>query len=115
MALSHAVEPLGEQITVRLHGELDLATVDDLTTVLDECIARPTCRRVVVDLTEVTFIDSVTIGALVIAYNKAASMGHALSVIGATGSVHRILGLAGVLDVLTGRSRLDAEQEADAT
>jgi anti-anti-sigma factor len=111
MALSHAVEPLGEQITVRLRGELDLNTADDLTTVLDECIAHPTCRRVVVDLSEVTFIDSVTIGALVRAYNKAASAGHALSVIGATGSVHRILELAGVLDVLTGRARPDPGQD----
>lgn len=101
---------------MRLHGELDLATVDELATVLDECIAHPTCRRVVVDLSEVTFIDSVTIGALVLAYNKAANTGHALSVTGATGQVHRILELAGVLDVLSGRIRLeDAGQEAGAS
>jgi anti-sigma B factor antagonist len=115
MALSHAVEPLGEQITVRLHGELDLATVNELTAVLKESLAQPTCRRVLVDLTEVTFLDSVTIGALVLAYNKAANTGNALSVTGATGQVHRILELAGVLDVLTGRSRLDTGQDADAT
>ena len=100
---------------MRLHGELDLATVNELTPVLNECIAHPTCRRVVVDLSEVTFIDSVTIGALVRTYNNAANAGRTLSVTGATGPVHRILELAGVLDVLTGRSRPDAGQETDAT
>jgi anti-sigma B factor antagonist len=101
---------------VRLHGELDLATVNELTTVLNECIAHPTCRRVVVDLSEVIFIDSVTISAFILAYNKAAETGHALAVTGATGPVHRVLELAGVLDVLSGRSRLDAaEWQAEAS
>jgi anti-anti-sigma factor len=90
---------------VRLRGELDLDTVDELATVLDECIAHPTCHRVVVDLSEVTFIDSATVGAIIRMYKKAANAGHKLSVAGATGLVHRVLETLGVLDLLTGRSR----------
>jgi anti-anti-sigma factor len=108
VALAKAMEPSADQITVRLHGELDLNTVDDLTNVLHECIAHPECTRVVVDLSEVTFIDCRTIGALVRADGEAADAERGLSVIGATGLVHRVLSITGVLDLLTERSRTDA-------
>jgi anti-sigma B factor antagonist len=109
------VQPIGDQMTLELHGELDLATVNELTGVLNECIANPQCIRVVVDLSDVTFIDSVTISALIHAYNNAANAGHTLSIVGATGAVRRVLELTGVLDVLTGRLGRDARHQADRT
>ena len=45
-------------------GELDLATVEPLERELDQVIARG-ARRVIVDLTGVTFIDSCSLGLLV--------------------------------------------------
>jgi anti-sigma B factor antagonist len=114
MALPYAMEPIGEQITVWLHGELDLSTMDGLTTVLDESITGPECVNIVVDLNEVTFIDAQTIGALVRAYKKAAEAERALWIVGATGLVHRVLGVTGVLDLFTGRSRPGRGQQHGA-
>jgi len=54
----------GEALVVRLAGELDLYNTPVLRTALLECAARNP-SRLVVDLAEVTFIDSTALGALI--------------------------------------------------
>jgi anti-sigma B factor antagonist len=51
-------------LVVRLTGELDLYNAPVLRKTLLECAARNP-RRLVVDLAEVTFVDSTVLGALV--------------------------------------------------
>jgi anti-sigma B factor antagonist len=54
---------------VRLVGELDLYNAGEVRETLDEIVARRP-GRVVVDLSEVTFIDSTGLGVLVQARSK---------------------------------------------
>jgi anti-sigma B factor antagonist len=54
----------GESVVVRLTGELDLYNVPVLRTALLECVERRP-KRFVVDLADVTFIDSTALGALI--------------------------------------------------
>jgi anti-sigma B factor antagonist len=53
-----------DAFVVSAAGELDLASVGPLERELDQVIGRG-ARRVIVDLTGVTFIDSVSLGVLV--------------------------------------------------
>jgi anti-sigma B factor antagonist len=63
----------GEAVVVRLQGEIDLYNAPALKDGLAEAIARGP-RRLVVDLAEVTFLDSTALGAFVEAKSK---LGHA--------------------------------------
>jgi anti-sigma B factor antagonist len=59
-----AVEQRGEAIVVRLAGELDLYNADDARAAIGEAAAQNP-GRVVVDLSQVTFVDSTGLGVLV--------------------------------------------------
>ena len=66
------VEQHGQAFVVRLLGELDLYNADDVRTALADVSAQEP-ERVVVDLEEVTFIDSTGLGVLVEARTKLAN------------------------------------------
>jgi anti-sigma B factor antagonist len=66
-----AVEEQDHAVVVKLVGELDLYNADEVRTTLDDVTARKP-GRVVVDLSEVTFIDSTGLGVLVEARSKLA-------------------------------------------
>ena len=56
---------------MRLTGEFDVAQVQDVATALDEAIADAETRTVAVDLSEVTFLDSTMLQALVSGRDRA--------------------------------------------
>jgi len=66
-----AVEEHDHAVVVKLVGELDLYNADEVRETLDGVCARKPVR-VVVDLSEVTFIDSTGLGVLVEARSKLA-------------------------------------------
>jgi len=68
--LAIAVEHHAETAVVRCSGEVDLATVGELRSTLQELqVDGPT--RLVLVLDEVTFMDSLGLGALIGAYKRA--------------------------------------------
>jgi anti-anti-sigma factor len=83
---------------LKLSGELDLASCPELEQELDDAAALGTA--VVVDLRELTFIDSTGIAVLVKAYAQSGQNGSRLQVTGARGAVERVLSLTGVSDAL---------------
>src|SRR5690349_9392058 len=66
------VSETGGALVVRLAGELDLYNAPVLRETLLDCVAQSP-RRLVVDLAEVTFVDSTVLGALVEARSKLGS------------------------------------------
>jgi len=66
-----AVEEHDRAVVVRLVGELDLYNAEEVRETLDGVVARGP-ERVVVDLSEVMFIDSTGLGVLVEARSKLA-------------------------------------------
>jgi anti-sigma B factor antagonist len=70
-----------EQVVVRLGGECDLASLEQLNAALEDAAAQES-REVVVDLTEVTFVDSLTLGALVAAGERVRAYGGTFRVVG---------------------------------
>jgi anti-sigma B factor antagonist len=63
------IESLDGAVVVRLAGELDLYTAEDVRAALAQALSsEPT--RIVVDLAEVQFVDSTTLGVLIEARSK---------------------------------------------
>jgi anti-anti-sigma factor len=96
--LEVAVVPDQGEVTLQLQGALDVSTV----TVLDDCLAHldPTARRIVLDLSRVSFIDSTGVGALVRARRESDVGFRTLSVRNPSDRVRFVLEVAGVADLL---------------
>ncbi|MBC9734740.1 STAS domain-containing protein [Nocardioides marmotae] len=80
-------------------GEVDLATVGGFRSVLNDLMVEGHVD-VVVDLTDVPFVDSSALGALVAAHRRARGLGGGLSLAGIQPPVARILELTGLDRVL---------------
>ena len=59
------VEPRDGAVIVRLAGELDLYNSEDVRTALAETIEAAPGQRIVVDMSEVEFVDSTALGVLI--------------------------------------------------
>jgi anti-sigma B factor antagonist len=84
---------------VTLHGDLDLVTLEELRGILDQaCFGDPT--RVVVDLTDVPFVDVLSLSTILASADSVREYGGFLHVRGASGAVRRICALLNAKDVL---------------
>jgi anti-sigma B factor antagonist len=86
-------------VTVALRGEVDVLTVDQVRVALTEAVEqRP--ESIVVDLADLSFIDSTGLGALVFGFQRARDTGIAFELAHPTGAVRQILVLSGLLEVV---------------
>ncbi|WP_246158780.1 STAS domain-containing protein [Catellatospora sichuanensis] len=92
---------------VAVSGEVDLAVRDDLLDTLHATIHTPGVTKVVVDLSQVSFLDSTGLHVLLTARASALGSGIDFTVAGATGIVQRVLTITGVLKLLTGEMDTD--------
>ena len=84
---------------VTCHGDLDLMTIEELRLLLaSACANRP--RTVVVDLSDVPFVDVLSLSAILAAADGLREHGGHLSVRGACAPVRRICALLNADDVL---------------
>ena len=90
----------GASTLIRVRGELDLARVDELQSLLDGARLQAG-TQVVVDLRACPFIDSSVIACLLSADGRAAARGAEVVVLVAPGPVRRTLDLVGVSAILT--------------
>ncbi|KOX07118.1 anti-anti-sigma factor [Micromonospora sp. NRRL B-16802] len=84
---------------MRLAGELDMSTAGELTATIDR-LAADGERRMLLDLTDLTFCDSTGMAVFVRGDNRAAADGGWLRLTGATGRVDRVLRVTGLAEVL---------------
>lgn len=68
--LSIAVDRDPDEVTLHLVGEIDVLTVTNLSTIVNELLAEPP-PRIVLDMAGVTFCDSQGLGTLVVLSRKA--------------------------------------------
>ena len=93
----------GSQAVVVPHGELDMATVRPFQHAVDEVLARG-AESVVVDLGELTFIDSTGLRQLLTLARCAPHEGFRLELLPGTPAVMRLFELTSTVDVLPFRS-----------
>jgi anti-sigma B factor antagonist len=95
----------GDGFRVRLRGEADLSTVEQLTDALDRL---PPGGRVVIDLTETTFIDSTILRLLLDRASRVRAAGGALEVAVADNSApRRLIEMVGVAEMLFAQTGSD--------
>ncbi|MBG0563770.1 STAS domain-containing protein [Actinoplanes aureus] len=88
--------------SVALSGELDFDMAYDLQRLLIEQLDRPDTRTVVADLSEVTFLDSAALGALLMTLRHASAHEQNFTIAHVPQGVRRILQVAGVYGLLSG-------------
>lgn len=88
-------------VIVRARGEFDIASADALANALAE--AAHSGLPVVVDLTEVSFMDAACLGRIARARDQLTRAGVELRVIGAHGVVRRVFELTNLTPVLSDR------------
>ena len=97
--LTLAVDRKGDTAVVRCSGEL-VSGVDDLLYLQVKQLI-PDCKRIVLDLKDLSHMDSVGIGTLVRLYVSARSAGCDLELTNIGKSVRHLLGVTHLLSVLT--------------
>jgi anti-sigma B factor antagonist len=98
-------EPTGvekEWVSVSFSGDLDVSTAGEMRARLAQSEVLD-ARGVQVDLSQVTFLDSSSIGVLVAACKRIRNDGGLFSVVCGEGPVRRTLVVAGLLDYLDAR------------
>lgn len=95
------IERAAQGATVRfsLHGELDLATVSDLTCAVHGPGATP-MRSLIIDLRELGFIDAAGLHALLDIDEAARQNGHNVTFVRGRPPVHRAFEITGLADRL---------------
>ncbi len=96
MTIVHTIQ--GNRILVAIHGDLDLPTAAPLREALDELLDRYRDKGLVLDLSEVSFIDSSGIGVVLGRYKRMA--GRSLSLTGVRPNVRGVLELAGITAII---------------
>jgi anti-anti-sigma factor len=86
-------------LIVDVRGTLDAATVDALREALLSTLHAQRPATMIVDLTFVTFMDSMGIGALVTGYNAAREVGSRFVLRNPSEFVHRQLRVTGLADM----------------
>jgi anti-anti-sigma factor len=92
----------GTRVDVKVGGELDMAAAFKLETELDGLLAAPDTQAVVLDLADVTFIDSAGLGTLMAIRERAQQLGIDLAVARVSERVQRILDATGLGEITEG-------------
>jgi anti-sigma B factor antagonist len=97
LAINADPQPGG--VRVRPRGEIDLATVDGIRRYIDQWVTAG-CKRVVLDLRDVTFIDSTGLHLILETDAAARAAEWELRLIEGSARVQQVFELAGVRDAL---------------
>jgi anti-sigma B factor antagonist len=88
----------GELLIFKLRGSLDLATSPTVRAALMDATEKGK-RDLIVDLTQLEFLDSTGLGALIGAHRRASEHGGTLRLIVAEGPIARLLNITGLIRV----------------
>jgi anti-sigma B factor antagonist len=89
----------GELLIFKLRGSLDLATSPTIRAALTDATEKGR-RHIVVDLTQLEFLDSTGLGALIGAHRRATEHGGSFRLIVSEGPIARLLNITGLIRVL---------------
>jgi anti-sigma B factor antagonist len=93
-------EPASGHVVVALAGELDLAAAPAVADAVGRALSRGTVGEVVIDLAQLTFLDSSGVHALMRAREAVRAQGASFAVRRAVPAVTHVLRIAGVGELL---------------
>ncbi len=88
----------GARLLFKLRGSLDLATAPTVRAALSEATETGT-QDLIVDLTQLEFLDSTGLGVLIGAHRRAAERGGSLRLVVSEGPILRLLNITGLIAV----------------
>ncbi|HIU34096.1 MAG TPA: anti-sigma factor antagonist [Candidatus Pullichristensenella excrementigallinarum] len=88
------------RLTIRLSGELDHFVAGRVRAELDELLRDPKIKRLVFDLSAVSFLDSSAIGLIIGRYKAMARRGGSVAVLNTDPRVDRIFEMAGLYQIV---------------
>ena len=91
---------IGKTLYIGLSGELDECCAVPIKTRLDELLLTPKIEKVVIELSQLTFMDSTGIGVLLGWYKRAINNGIPIFVANPQKSVDKILKLSGIYSIM---------------
>jgi anti-sigma B factor antagonist len=97
--LTFEIERAGDTAVVRCHGKLVAGVNDVLYAKVSQLI--PGTRRIVLDLTDLTYMDSMGLGTVVRLYVSARSAGCDLELINLGKRIRQLLSITNLLPVLS--------------
>lgn len=97
--MKFSTEQIGASLVIRLNGELDMHTAPSFRQIADAGLKSPTVKNLVVVLTDVPFMDSSGIGALLGRYRIIQERQGKMVLVGMNHAVRRVLEMAGVLEI----------------
>ncbi|MGG1663894.1 anti-sigma F factor antagonist [Brevibacillus sp. NRS-1366] len=109
MSLRIAMETRQDVLVIRLQGELDHHTAEDLRSRVDEILRTPEIRHIVLSLADLTFMDSSGIGVILGRYKQISARSGEMYVCSINPTIYRIFEMSGLFKVIKFR-----ENEADA-
>ena len=97
--LSITAEHAPDEVVFHLAGEIDVLTVNQLSTLVNEVLAEPPAR-IVLDMAGVTFCDSQGLGTLVVLSRKAQHARSVLALSNVGDFLLRVLDITGLRSAL---------------
>jgi anti-sigma B factor antagonist len=91
--LNVTVEPAHQQVVVRPHGELDMATADHLGRILDTALQQVEISRLELDMSGVPFMDCSGLRVLLHAKERLDKEGGTLTLMNLAPEVDRLLSI----------------------
>ncbi len=98
-AIALAVSADSDHARVDVAGEIDSATSPQLAAAIDEAL-RANTRRVEIDTSAVTFIDSAGLRVLVAAQRAAEEQGRRIEIVAPSETTERLLAITGLSEYL---------------
>lgn len=98
LSIDLKTEDGGGTLVFRLRGSLDLATAPTVRAALTDATDKGG-HHIVVDLTQLEFLDSTGLGVLIGAHRRAAERGGSLRLIVHDGPISRLLNITGLIGV----------------
>lgn len=95
MSLTVSQHRDGDQVTIAVAGELDMHTAPDLDDALTEVIDGG-AQRVVVDMTDLAFLDSTGLSTILAGHQRISARGGALALDGPSQYIIKMLDITGL-------------------
>lgn len=87
-------------LIVRVEGELDLHVADAFRKIVDEILEQASVPNLILNLAQVSFIDSSGLGAILGRYKRISQIGGKMSAVQLQPQVEKIFELSGLLRII---------------
>ncbi|KXS43667.1 MULTISPECIES: anti-sigma F factor antagonist [unclassified Candidatus Frackibacter] len=99
--MSLEIEREGVNLIVRVYGDLDLHTVDNLRMEIEDRLDQEVgIKNMILNLEDVDFIDSSGLGFIIGRYKRISNHGGELKLINVKNSINKVFELSGILKIV---------------